>query len=100
MGRGSRKDSAQKVGRGIMIGQAQDIAGRALQHGNVSGRCRHGGNQRHRGSSAPNHHNFFPGIIQVVRPMLGMHNLTPETAGAGKLRFVSSVVAVIAGTAI
>jgi len=99
--RGARgQQTVQQSGDCIVGGQAQEVRGRALQHGDVRRSASHGGNQRDRGGSAADDHNFLAGVVQIFRPMLRMNDLATETIGAGKAGLVPGIIAVVAGASI
>ena len=60
-------------------GPASDVRRRTLQHGHVGGRRRHRRHQRHRRRPGSDHHDALVGVVEVLRPRLGMHDLALET---------------------
>ena len=80
----------------ILGGQADDVAGRALQHRHVPGGLGHGRHERHRGRAAADHDDPFTRVIQVLGPLLRVYHLAAEVPDARQRRLVPVVVAVVA----
>ena len=66
----------------ILGGQADDVAGRALQHRHVPGGLGHRRHERHRGRAAADHDHPFARIVQVLGPLLRVHDLAAELLAA------------------
>ena len=96
----AREQAAGGGGQRIDRGQRQDVAGRALQHRHVCGGLCHRRHQRHRRRAAADHQHPLAGVVEVLGPVLGMHDAPREALAAGELRREALVVAVVAGAGV
>ena len=92
--------AAQEVGNGIARGQGEDVAGRALQHGDVRGGRGHGGHEGDGGGSAADDDDALAGVVEIFGPVLRVDELSAELVAAGEVGLVSGVVTVVAGASV
>ena len=84
-------------GRDLAVFWRRDqVARRALQHGHFPSPLGHGWEQRDRGGSTADHHHVLAGVVEVLRPVLGVDHGATELLDAGELRGVALVVVVVA----
>ena len=76
--------------------QRDDVRGRALEHRHVRRRLRHRRHERHRRRTAADHHHALARVVDVLRPLLRVHDRPREALAAGEGRRVAFVVAVVA----
>ena len=79
--------------------QRHQVGGRTLQHGNVRSFLRHRWYQGDGRGTTANHHHTFAGIVQVLRPVLRMHNLPAKIGLAREVGLIAGIVVVIPCTA-
>ncbi len=93
------EDPLQSVGEGVLPRQRDDIGGRALQHRHMRGLVGHRREKRHGGRAASDHHDSLACVVEILRPVLRMHDLTAEPILSGEVGTEPFVVVVVAGTA-
>ncbi len=86
----------QRVGETVDGWEAEDVAGRALQHRHVLGHLGHGGDDRDRGGPAADDHNALALVVELRGPALWVDDLSAEALGACERRIERLVVAVVA----
>ena len=96
IGRARREPAAQRIGDRVLRRQRDDVARRALQHRDVRRGLGHRGDERDGGRAAADHHDLLAGVVDVIGPLLWMHDLSGEALGALEVRRVALVVAVVA----
>ena len=70
-------------------GSADHVARRALQHGHVGGPLGHRRHQGDRGGAAADHHHPLAGVVEVLRPVLRVHQPSRERSQPGEVRGVA-----------
>ncbi len=93
-----RQYVSQEVRKRINGGSRDNICGRPLHHGDLLGLQSHVRHQRHGGGARADNNHSLSGVVEVVRPELGVDPLSLETIAALKVRLMSRVVVVIPGT--
>ena len=91
------QEALESVGDGIRSGPGHHIGGGALHHrdmGGVVGHCRH---QSHRRGPRADHHDAFACVVEVLRPVLRVHDGSFEPLPTPELRSEAFPVAVVAG---
>ena len=93
----ARQKAREPVSERI-FGRARDHIGRrSLQHGHMRRVLCHRGHQGHCGCAAADHDHPLAGPVDVVGPLLGMHDATLEGLDAREMRRVTVFVVVVAG---
>ena len=64
----------------------------------MRGLLRHGRHQGDRGCPAANDHHLLARIVEILRPVLRVHNLATEITFVREVRFVALIIIVVAGT--
>ena len=77
----------------------EDVGRRALEHRHVRGGLGHRRDDGHRRGAAADHDDAPAGVVEVLRPVLRVGDVTAEVLDAGHRRRVALVVAVVAGGA-
>ena len=90
-------DGANDAGERCLGRHGQDVRGRALHHRDVGRDRGEGRHDRHCRRPAADHHHLPTGAVEVVGPGLRMHDATVEPIGAGEVRLIAVVVAVVPG---
>src|SRR5262249_13696788 len=90
------QDGAQAVRDDVGVGTGRDVGRRSLQHDDVGDVLRHGWDQRHRRGPGADHDHLLAGVVEVLRPLLGMEDLAREALAALELGRVALLVAVVA----
>ena len=88
--------SPQVVGQRVHRRARDHIARRPLQHGDVACGARERRDEGHRRRPAADHHHAPAGVVQVLRPGLGVDEPAPVAVGAGKARHEPARVVVVA----
>ena len=95
-----RGQPAAQRDRDAVAGRERGHVGRrALQHRHARRLLAQRRDQRHRGGAAADHDDPLAGVVEVVRPVLGMDDRAGEALAARELGRVSLVVAEVAGAA-
>ena len=96
MGRPLGQRAADEVRDAVFRGHRDDVRGGSLQHRHVGGLLRHRGNERHGRGTAADHDHPLVTIVEILGPMLRMHQAALEVLGAGKDRLMTGFVVVVA----
>ncbi len=88
-----------RIGDGVLGRHRHDVGRRPLQHGHMAGAPGHGRQQRHSGGAAADDDHLLAGVVQVLGPLLRVHDLPGEALAPLELRRVALVVAVVAAGA-
>ena len=91
-----RQMFVRPAGDGILRRACDDIGRRTLQHGDLLCGLRHRGHQRHRRRAAADHDHALARIIQIVRPLLRVDDLPPESLRAFEMRRMAARIIIIA----
>ena len=89
----------RRVGEGVLRRHRHHVGRRALQHRHVAGGAGHRGHQGDRGRAAADDDDLLAGVVEVLGPVLRVHDLAAESVAALELRGVALVVAVVAACA-
>ena len=96
VGHGTGKEPACPRRQSVAAGHGQHVGRGALQHRHVRGV---GGDRRHQGhrsGTTADHHHPLVGEVEVVRPVLRVHDPALVVVDSGELRGVALVVVVVA----
>ena len=91
------REPAEQVVQRVMSRNRGDVARRALDHGHVLGVLRQRRDQGHGCRAAPDHHDALTSAVEIVRPLLRVHDLAVEGLAALEMGRVSGVIAVVTG---
>ncbi len=89
------EDPGECGGDRIVRSHREYVRGRALEHRDVTRGRRHGRDDRDRGGAAADHDDPSAGVVQSVRPLLGVHDRPGEPVASGEFGGVPLVVAVV-----
>ena len=87
---------AQGVGHGIHVRAGNHIGGRALHQGHLSAALGQRRGQGHGRGAAADHRHPLAGAVQILRPLLRMHDASPESLLALEARRMAALIAVVA----
>ena len=90
------QDAAQAVGYRVAARAGHHIGGRALQQGHMGRQFGHLRHQGHSSGATADDHHLLATVVQVLRPMLGVHPLAFEAVHARQGRCVAMFVVVVA----
>jgi hypothetical protein len=96
LGVAGREGAAQRRGHRAAGRCRGDVAGGPLEHGHVGGGGGQRGHERDRGGAAADDHDSLARVVEVLGPVLGVHDGAPEAVHAGEVREAALVVAVVA----
>src|SRR5262249_7493470 len=82
-------------GEPVLVRRWHDIGWWALQHGHVRGCLCHRRYHGHCGRTAANHHHPLARIVELARPVLGMHDPALEAIAAGELGRMSGLIIIV-----
>ena len=91
------ENATEGVGDGVFSGDRHDVGRCPLEHRHVLRGLRHRRQQGDRGGAATDHDHSFAGVIEVLRPMLRVDDLTGKAFAPFEVRSVALVIPVIAG---
>lgn len=89
----------QEAGDGVGSRLVDDVRRRALQHGDVRHLIGHRRDERHCRGAAADHDDALAAVVQILRPMLRMHDPPLETFRAFEARAVALIVSIVAASA-
>ena len=87
----------QRLGEIVRVGARKVIGRGSLHHGHMPGHLGDGRDQRRGRGPGPDHGNFLVRQVQIVRPVLRMHNRPLKPLHIGPARGVSLIVVIIPG---
>jgi hypothetical protein len=95
-----RQNAAQKDPDFVFGRTRDDVARRTLQHRDVRCAFGHGGDERDRRRTATDDYDALAGEVEILRPLLRVHDRSAKAFDAGPLRCVAAVVIVVASAEI
>ncbi len=87
---------AKRLGDLDRVAAGAEIGRRALQHGDMRAILRHRRDQGRRGRAGADHDDLLVGVIEIVGPLLRMHDAALETVHRRPLRRIAFGVPVVA----
>ena len=87
---------AQRIRQAILGGRRDDVGRGPLQHRHVRGLLRKLGHQRHRGCAAADDDHAFVGVVDIVAPLLRMHDASLERIDTRKFGRIPGRIVVVA----
>ena len=95
-----RQTSAEPVRDLVLCGTRDDVARRALEHRDVRRALGHRGDERDGRRATADDDDALACVVEILGPLLRVHDRSAEARDAGPLRRVAALVVVVAGAEI